>query len=68
MISTMTATRTFNAIRPIINMNATKIYVYRLRNYKGLENSVKVANTVYHEKTLLALHSAATESSLAFCT
>ena len=33
-ISTITATQTFNAIHPIIRINATELYVYRLRNQK----------------------------------
>ncbi|MFM7986840.1 MAG: hypothetical protein ACKPKO_46755, partial [Candidatus Fonsibacter sp.] len=37
MISTITTTQTFNAIHPIIRVNATELYVYRLRNNKDLE-------------------------------
>ena len=32
MISTITAAQKFNAIHPIIRVNATELYVYRLRN------------------------------------
>ena len=39
MISTITATQKFNAIHPIIRVNATELYVYRLRNMKDLDTS-----------------------------
>ena len=32
MISTIAATQKFNAIHPIIGVNATELYAYRLRN------------------------------------
>ena len=34
MISSITATQKFNSIHPIIRVNATELYVYRLRNTK----------------------------------
>jgi zona occludens toxin (predicted ATPase) len=37
-ISTITATQKFAAIAPIIRVNATELYIYRLRNYKDLGN------------------------------
>ena len=35
MISTITATQKFNARHPIILVNATELYVYRLRKHEG---------------------------------
>ena len=35
-VSSITATQKFNAIAPIIRVNATDLYVYRLRNQKRL--------------------------------
>ena len=37
MISTITTTQKFNAIHPIIRVNATDMYVYRVRNMKDLD-------------------------------
>ena len=42
-------------------MNATELYVYRLRNYKDLDTFVDEVSAVYDKKTLLALYNAATE-------
>ena len=58
MISSITATQQFNAIHPIIRVNATELYVYRLRNYKDLETFVDEVSAVYDKKTLLALYNA----------
>ena len=66
VISTITATQKFNAIHPIIRVNATELYVYRLRNTKDLETFVEEVSAVYDKKTLLALYNAATEEPFGF--
>ena len=55
MISTITATQKFSAIHPIIRVNATELYAYRLRNYKDLETSIEEVSAVYDKKGPLAL-------------
>jgi hypothetical protein len=66
MISSITATQQINAIHPIIRVNATELYVYRLRNTKDLETFVEEVSTVYDRKTLLALYNAAPEEPFNF--
>ena len=66
MISTITATQKFAAIHPIIRVNATELYVYRLRNYKDLETFIDEVSAVYDKKTLTALYNAATEEPFSF--
>ena len=66
MISTITATQKFSAIHPIIRVNATELYVYRLRNYKDLETFIEEVSAVYDKKGLLALYNAATEEPFSF--
>ena len=66
MISSITATQKFNAIHPIIRVNATELYVYRLRNTKDLDTFVDEVSAVYDKKTLLALYNAATEEPFSF--
>ena len=53
MISTITATQKFNAIHPIIRVNATELYVYRLRNMKDLDNFIDEVSAVLDKKTCL---------------
>ena len=50
---TVTATQKFNAIHPIIGVNATELFVYRVRNTRGLEAFVDEVSAVLHKKTLL---------------
>ena len=66
MISTITATQKFTAIRPIVRVNATELYVYRLRNYKDLETFIEEVSAVYDKKTLLELYNVATEEPFSF--
>ena len=66
MISTITATQKFNAMHPIIRVNATELYVYRLRNFKDLDTFVDEVSAVYDKKTLLQLYNAATEKPFSF--
>ena len=66
MISTITATQKFSAIHPIIRINATELFVYRLRNYKDLETFIDEVSAVYDKKTLLQLYNTATSEPHAF--
>ena len=66
MISTITATQKFSAIHPIIRVNATELYVYRLRNYKDLETFIGEVSAVYDKKTLMVLYNAVTEEPFSF--
>ena len=66
VISTITATQKFSAIHPIIRVNATELFVYRLRNYKDLETFIDEVSAVYDKKTLLQLYNTATSEPHAF--
>ena len=46
MISTITSTQKINAIHPIIRVNATELYVYRLRNTKDLDTFIEEVSAV----------------------
>ena len=52
-ISTLTATQKFAAIAPIIRVNATELYVYRLRNYKDLESFIDEVSAVADKKNFI---------------
>ena len=49
-ISTITATQKFAAIAPIIRVNATGLYIYRLRNYKDMETFIEEVSAVSDKK------------------
>ena len=66
MISTITATQKFNAIHPIIRVNATELYVYRLRNMKDLDSFIDEVSAVLDKKTLLTIFNIATSEPFSF--
>jgi hypothetical protein len=64
MISTITATQKCNAIHPIMRVNATELYVYRLRNNTDLESFIDEVSAVVDKKTLLELYHIATYKTI----
>ena len=64
MISTISATQKFNAIHSIIRIDATELYVYRLRNNKDLETFIDEVSAVADKKTLLEIYNLATYCKL----
>ena len=65
-ISSITATQKFSSIAPIIRVNATELYVYRLRNYKDLETFIDEVSAVADKKTLLHIYKLATDEPYSF--
>ena len=65
-ISTITATQKFTAIHPIIRVNATSLFVYRLRNYKDLETFIEEVSAIADKKTLLEIYNLATSEPYSF--
>ena len=66
MISTITSTQKFNAIAPIIRINATELYIYRLRNYRDLDSLIEELSAVLNKKTLLEIYNKATSEPHSF--
>ena len=66
MISTITATQQLSAIHPIIRVNATELFIYRLRNYRDLETFIEEVSAVYDKKTLMEMYNLATEEPYSF--
>ena len=62
MISTITATQKFNAIHPIIRVNATELYVYRLRNMRDLDTFVEEISATIPKKTLMQIYETCTST------
>ena len=65
-ISTITSTQKYNVIAPIVRINATQLYVFRLRNYKDLEAIVEELSAVTDKKTLLEIYHTATAEPYSF--
>jgi hypothetical protein len=65
-ISTIVSTQKWNCISPIVRVNATELYIYRLRNYKDIECYLDETSAIYDKKTLLELYKIATDDPYAF--
>jgi hypothetical protein len=66
MISTITATQKFNCISPIIRVNATELFVYRLRNKKDLDTFIEEVSAVLDKKTLMNIYNSCTREPFSF--
>jgi len=65
-ISTSTSTQKYNVIAPIVRVNATQLYVFRLRSYKDLEAIVEELSAITDKKTLVDIYNAATAQPFSF--
>jgi hypothetical protein len=66
MISTIVSTQKYRAISNIIRVNATNLYVFRLRNGGDLESLIEELNALTDKKTLLQLYNLATSEPFSF--
>ena len=65
-ISTITATQQFSALAPIIRVNATELFIYRLRNMKYLETFIDEVSAVTDKKTLMTIYEMAVSDPYSF--
>ena len=65
-ISTVTATQKFNSISPIIRVNSTELYVYRLRSSQDLDTLINEVSALIDKKTLLNIYKQCTELPFSF--
>ena len=66
MISTIVSTQKYRAISNIIRVNATNLYVFRLRNAGDLEAWIEECSAIADKKTLLQLYQMATAEPYSF--
>jgi hypothetical protein len=65
-ISTIVSTQKYRAISNIIRVNATNLYVFRLRNGGDLEALLEELNALTDKKTILQLYNMATAEPFSF--
>ena len=66
MISTIVSTQKYRAISNIIRVNATNLYVFRLRNAGDLDAWIEECSAIADKKTLLELYNIATAEPFSF--
>jgi hypothetical protein len=59
-ISTWTSTQKYCCLSPIIRVNATSLYVFRLRNFSDLQAVIEETSALVDKKTLLEIYNLAT--------
>ena len=65
-ISTIVSTQKFASIHPIIRVNATELFVFRLRNYQDLQLFLEEISALIDKKTLMELYQLATAEAYSF--
>ena len=65
-ISTIVATQKFTALHPIIRVNASELYVFRLRNYLDLQTFIDEVSAMADRNLILQLYTIATEEPYSF--
>ena len=66
MFSTVISTQVYKQINPTARKNLTHLFIYRLRNYGGLESIVEELSAVYDKKTLLQIYHEAVDEPYSF--
>jgi len=67
-ISTVVATQKFNALSPIIRVNASDLYVFRLRNYSDLQAFLDEVSAIAPKDVILEMYRLATDEPFSFLT
>jgi len=67
-ISTVVATQKFNALSPIIRVNASDLYVLRLRNYSDLQACLDEVSAIAPKDSILEMYSIAVDEPFSFLT
>ena len=65
-ISTIVSTQKFSAIHPIIRVNATELFVFRLRNYQDTSMFLEEMGGMIDKKTLMEIYRMATKEAYSF--
>ena len=65
-ISTIVSTQKFASIHPIIRVNATELFVFRLRNYQDLQMFIDEVSALIDKKSLMEIYSIAATEAYSF--
>ena len=65
-ISTIVSTQKFCCIANIIRVNATELFVFRLRNYRDLETFIEEVSALIDKRSLMEMYNMATAEAYSF--
>ena len=66
MISTIASTQVYKQISPVVRKNMTHLFIYRFRNYGGLESIVEGLGAIHDKRTLLQTYQEAVSEDRRF--
>ena len=67
-ISCITSTQKFNSLSPIIRVNASDLYIFRLRNYSDLQAFLDEVSAIAPKDTILEIYNEAIKEPYSFLT
>ena len=65
-ISTIVATQKFNCLSTLIRVNASELFVFRLRNNQDLQTFIDEVSALVDKQTLLEMYKLATKEAFSF--
>ena len=65
-LSVITATQKYNALAPIVRLNTSSPYMFKLKNMKEIESFIEEQSALVDKKTLYEIYKVATEEPYSF--
>jgi hypothetical protein len=65
-LSVITATQKYNALAPIVRLNTSSLYIFKLKNMKEIDTFIEEQSALVDKKTLYEIYKLATEEPYSF--
>jgi hypothetical protein len=65
-LSVITATQKYNALAPIVRLNTSSLYIFKLKNMKDIDTFIEEQSALVDKKTLYDIYKIATEEAYSF--
>ena len=65
-LSVITATQKYNALSPIVRLNSSSLYIFKLKNQSELDTFIQEQSALIDKKTINEIYRVATEEPYAF--
>ena len=64
--SVITATQKYNALSPIVRLNSSSLYIFKLKNQSALDTFIEEQSALIDKKTINEIYRVATEEPYSF--
>ena len=65
-LSVITATQKYNALSPIVRLNSSSLYIFKLKNQSELDTFIQEQSALIDKKTINEIYRVATEEPYSF--